>query len=96
MRTKTTPINTPEAIQARAALAELFGDAPPAAPSVQETSVPVGEHGAQQVDASKMSAKIDTLRRKREARDALLQAAAARGISLDELREMIADEDTDH
>jgi len=98
MRTKSTPTNTPEAIQARAALAELFGDAPPSLPTVETVSNASGKEVVvhHQAETSKTSAKIDTLRRKREARDALLEAAAARGITLDELRQMIADENLDH
>lgn len=79
-------------------MAELFGDAPPSLPSVESINGAAGKVPAAQgqADTSKTSAKIDSLRRKREAREALLEAAAARGISLDELREMIADGNWDH
>jgi hypothetical protein len=83
----TTPVNSLEADKARAALAALFGDAPPSSSSQPEgqtlDGTALANHKA--AEANKVTAKIDALRRKREAREALLQAAAANGLTLDDL-----------
>jgi hypothetical protein len=98
MRNKPPSINSAEVEQSRAALAALFGDAPPASTSAsastsstaQAAATAAGTRAGKDKAGGTVTAKIDTLRRKREAREALLAAAAAHGITLEELQALVS------
>ncbi|WP_374357515.1 hypothetical protein [Chitinimonas sp.] len=80
-----------DAAQARAALAALFGDAAPkiepVVPAAEQNDV-VAQKAA---EADAVSMRVELLRRKRQAREEILKAAQASGLTLEELQRALSD-----
>jgi hypothetical protein len=91
MNKKHSSTSELDAAQARAALAALFGDV---APKIEPT-VPAAEKNnvvaAKAAEADAVAMRVELLRRKREAREEILKAAEASGLSLEDLQQALAD-----
>ncbi|SFZ77206.1 hypothetical protein [Chitinimonas taiwanensis] len=95
---KTRQNRSHDAAQSRAALEALFSNSSsanpsPSSPASLEGEVLVAKKAA---DAHAVSSRIDLLRRKREAMQAIQEAASHTGFSLEELREVADQADRQH
>ncbi|MGQ5525003.1 hypothetical protein ACUHMQ_17325 [Chitinimonas sp. PSY-7] len=95
---KTRPNRSQDAAQSRAALEALFSNSSSNAPSLANPPSLEGEVlvAKKAADAHAVSSRIDLLRRKREAMQAIQEAASNSGFSLEELREVADQVDNQH
>jgi hypothetical protein len=80
-----------DAAQARLALAALFGDAPPSTTGQAPSTAPTRGANAHSAATDAVTQRVERLRRKREAREEILRAAAASGLTLEELQQALAE-----
>jgi hypothetical protein len=79
-----------DAAQARLALAALFGDAAPAPADSSHAGASARPATTLPQVPDEVSLRVERLRRKREAREEILRAAAASGLTLEELQQALA------
>lgn len=95
---KTRQNRSQDAAQSRAALEALFSNSGSATPSLSDPPSLEGEVlvAKKAADAHAVSSRIDLLRRKREAMQAIQEAASNSGFSLEELREVAEQANSQH